>query len=449
MKKIVFSDTLKNVSKISSGTAIGQVISMISLPILTRLYGATIIGNWALINSIVVIINSFSDLGLTNSIMTEKEKEKARETYSVIYTIVAIIGLIFYIGIFIYFSLIEKESWVKSLIVSLFAMILLITLQYIQLSYTWLNRNKEYGILMKNPIINNITVTISSIILFYLGFNEYGYYIGFLMGQILTLLHMKRKCPQNRLNLNFKAWKRVVDRNLNFVKYQTTTNIFMQFKGQLPTLLIKIFFGAEVLGYYSVAIRLINMPINFLANAMGRVFFQRASELNNNNENIGDFTLRNMKRAMKLAYFPIILCLVVGDIAFILFLGEQYRISGNIARIMIFYSYFLFLSMSVNGVAIIIEKQKYVLYSGILQIVGFFIGIFIGFITFKSIYIATFLMSIIFSIIQIIYFCSLYRSLNITISKYLIPLVKSLICIFICYVFIRGGMIYFSIVSTW
>ena len=88
------SSMIRNVTKISSGTLLGQMVSIITLPIFTRLYGATIIGYWTLFTSVSTIVNTFSDLGLSNSIMMENEGEKSERLFSVITTLVLFISMI-------------------------------------------------------------------------------------------------------------------------------------------------------------------------------------------------------------------------------------------------------------------------------------------------------------------------------------------------------------------
>ena len=87
LKKLQLSSGLKNIAKVSTGTILGQIISILVLPIYTRIYGASIIGDWTLFTSISVIVGTFSDLGLMNAIMIEKE-EKSVELYQVVTTIV-------------------------------------------------------------------------------------------------------------------------------------------------------------------------------------------------------------------------------------------------------------------------------------------------------------------------------------------------------------------------
>lgn len=69
MKKACLSEQLKNVTKISTGTIIGQMVSIVTLPIITRLYGPEILGIWTSINAMANIIQNICDLGISNSLM--------------------------------------------------------------------------------------------------------------------------------------------------------------------------------------------------------------------------------------------------------------------------------------------------------------------------------------------------------------------------------------------
>ena len=84
IQTLMKSQMLRNVTKISSGTILGQAISIVTLPIFTRLYGATVIGYWTLFTSVAVIVNAFSDLGLSNAIMMDDEGEQSEKLFSVI-----------------------------------------------------------------------------------------------------------------------------------------------------------------------------------------------------------------------------------------------------------------------------------------------------------------------------------------------------------------------------
>lgn len=441
------SESMKNVGKISTGTILGQIISIITLPLFTRIYGPSVIGNWALFTSIAIIVRAISDLGLTNAIMVEDSEKEAQKIYRVVtiisFTLSIIVGLIVYSEIFYW------NVDLNSLAVAIILTFLIFTTQQIQISYTWLNRKKQYDVLMKNPIINNIAVTIIALTLGLLGFKEFGYYLAMLIGQIITLIHMMRYLPKEFLSFNLTEFQEIFKRHNRFVIYQMPSNILLQMKGQLPTLLISAFFGAKMLGYYVIAMRVLGMPITFLANSLGKVFFQRVSEIKRNGEPVGEFTLRSLEKAMKISLIPIVLMLSFGDIAMIILFGDDFIASANLLRVMILYSFFLFLSMSVNGIAIVINKQNYLMISGVFQLVGIYFGMWLGAKVFNDIYISVLGLGICFSIVQVVYFCSIFKVTNVKIYRYLKPLSMQIILIIVAYALIRSILLLLGIINTY
>lgn len=447
-EKLRLSQDKKNVAKISFGTLIGQGISFITLPIFTRLYGAEIIGIWTLFQSIAGIVNSFSDLGLTNSIMTEEEEKKMLKIYKVVSTIVLIFSILTGIVLFLYYNIMPNPNKLNVIFIGSFILVAVFTLQQIQVCYTWLNRKGEYKILMRNPIINNFSFGLSSIILGLLGFKLYGYFIGWILGQVLTLINMKRELPKSMFTLRLEDYKEVFLNHKRFLIYQLPTNIISNVKNQLPVLCIKIFFGAKILGYYSISVRLLQIPITFLATAIGRVFFQKASDMKRAGKEIGTFVYMSMTRIMKLAVIPMIGMVAVGDVAVKIFLGYNWIIAGDLLRILAFQNFFLFLMFTVQGLSIILDKQNYAMVSCLFQSIGVIIGLGVGRYLFNNIYIGIILMTLSFIIINIIYFCAMFKAMNISIKKYLLNITFYTILMLGISLVLRFGLYKIGIVAA-
>ncbi len=418
INKLNISGRMKNVAKISSGTMIGQIISIGTLPIYARIFGAGIIGDWTLFTSVAIIVNTFSDLGMTNAIMVEDE-DKAIDLYKVITTLVLITSIISGVVVGGYYFFFPHESRISFWFFGLFIAILIFTQQQTQVCYTWLNRKKQYNVLMKNPIITNISAALIAVPLGLIGFTKYGYYIGLIIGQIFTLIHMRRKLPNVYFTFNIPTILDTIKKKQEFVKYQMPTNISAQVKNQLPVILIKMFFGSVILGYYSVSVRLLNMPITFLANAIGRVYYQTIAEMNRMGQKIGEFTLKNMNRAMKIAVIPMIFILGMSDIICKIAFGEEFKVAGDICRIVAFNTFFMFLMMSTQGITIVIKKQRYGLVSAIFQTMGYIGGLLIGKFVFDSIYVGCLIMSIVFCIAQVVYFSAIFKAVDISPVRYL------------------------------
>ncbi len=443
MKKIslvyhnIVSRRIANVASISFGTLAGQLISIISLPIYTRIFGAEVMGDWALISSISVIVNTFSDLGLSNAIMIEEDEDKNKKLFSMITLLVFVISFIVGILCLLYNLFFPTKLKMNGMFYCMFIFVQIFTSQQVQISYTWLNRDKQYKILMLNPVINNLSSALISIILGMFGFITYGYYVGIIMGQIATLIHMKRKLPRLILKVNISDYREIFFKYKEFIIYQMPTNIVTQLKNQAPVFLIKLFFGSEILGYYSVSMRVLKIPVTLLANAIGKVYYQTIAEMKRKGENIGNFTYRNVKRALSLAIFPMIILLSCSDMVCQIFMGKEFIMAGNITRIVCFNSLFTFLMMATQGIAVVLHKQKISLISSVIQVIGYFIGLYIGRYLFNNIYIGCFLMTIVFCLAQIVYFAYMFKILNISLKKYFMIVLGTILIIFVMAMLIR------------
>lgn len=448
IQTLMKSQMLRNVTKISSGTILGQAISIVTLPIFTRLYGATVIGYWTLFTSVAVIVNAFSDLGLSNAIMMDDEGEQSEKLFSVITTISFIISLIVGVGYFVIKSVTPDPSGLHPLFYSIVLFVLIFTQQQVNICYNWLNKKKQYNILMKNPIINNVSVAVIAIPLGLMGFTKYGYYIGLVLGQVFTLFHMRRYLPRIFFDFKFRDHFDVIRSHLTYVKFQMPTYLVAQVKNQAPVFFIRSFFGVEILGYYSVCIRVLNIPVNLLASSIGKVYYQTAAEMKKKGQEVGDFTFRNMKRAMYVAIAPMVVIMSFGDIVCTLFLGNDYVITGNLSRIIVFMTFFQFLMMATQGITIVLEKQQYALISGIVQIIGYVVGLSIGKYVFSSLYIAVALMTVAFCVIQIIYFSKLFKIAGISVALYLKHMFSTLGLIIVITAVIRITLIALNIVPN-
>lgn len=448
IQTLMKSQMLRNVTKISSGTMLGQAISIVTLPIFTRLYGATVIGYWTLFTSVAVIVNAFSDLGLSNAIMMDDEGEQSEKLFSVITTISFIISLIVGVGYFVIKSVTPDPSGLHPLFYSIVLFVLIFTQQQVNVCYNWLNKKKQYNILMKNPIINNVSVAVIAIPLGLMGFTKYGYYIGLVLGQVFTLFHMRRYLPRIFFDFKFRDHFDVIRSHLTYVKFQMPTYLVAQVKNQAPVFFIRSFFGVEILGYYSVCMRVLNIPVNLLASSIGKVYYQTAAEMKKKGQEVGDFTFRNIKRAMYVAIVPMVVIMSFGDIVCTLFMGSDYVITGNLSRIIVFMTFFQFLMMATQGITIVLEKQQYALISGIVQIIGYVAGLSIGKYVFSSLYIAVALMTVVFCAIQIIYFSKLFKIAGVSVTLYLKHVFSTLGLIIVITAVIRITLIALNIVPN-
>lgn len=446
--RMKISDNMKNVAKISTGTVTGQIISIISLPFITRIYGAEIMGIWAIIYSLVTIINSISDMGMTQAVMIDEES-KVRKTYSVISVLILIISIISTIFVYCYCSWILKYNKELICIVVFFTLVYAITLQYIQIACTWLNREKQYDVLMKNSVINQGIMSVVAIILGVIGFKKCGYYIGVTLGQVVTLIYIKKWIPIRVSVPNRNTLICTIKEHKEFIKYQLPSNITIQIRNELPNILISAFFGNEILGYYSISQKLLNIPITFIGQSLGKVFYQRCAEMRRQGESIGDFVNRNLIRATRIAMIPMVLLAAFGDAAIVMFFGSEYSVGGVIVRIVIIRSFFTFVSVATQGLDIVLKKQKYSMMTGIIQSIGVSLAVIVSYFLTKDIIVCCIMMTAVFSLIQVGYFCFMYNIMGLRMSIYIRNIFTSILVVIIGALLLRYTFLCIVNLTRW
>jgi len=428
--KIRLSQNKINVAKISSGNLVGQVITIITLPFIARIYGAEIFGIWSLLLSIATFARSFNDLGLINSIMIEDE-ENVEVTYQVITTVVTFSSIVlsFLITNFLLSYIINVKF--NKVILFLIIFLLLFTLKQLEVCHTWLNRKSEYSILMKNPIIQQSVYCIFAIILGLVGFKLYGYFIGQVIGRVAALIYMKNYVPKKMFTWKIIDYKNTISRHRRFLKYQMPSSMLFNFQNQIPIFLFQALWGTKILGYYSMTIKMLQAPISLIANSIGRVFFQITTAMKRDEQKIGEYVYRNLNRAMKILIIPMIFLIVFGDILTIIFFGIEWKMTGYFFQILAIKYFFVFLTQALRGLPITLDRQNYDMVSNIFQIIGCLLGALIGKYLFDNVYISLILMSIFFIIINIIYFAELFKVMKISSGKYISDVLLSISSIII------------------
>ena len=93
--------------------------------------------------------------------------------------------------------------------------------------------------------------------------------------------------------------------------------------------------------------------------------------------------------------------------------------AGNMLRIVVFKTFFSFTSTCIQGLEIVLRKQKYTLITTIMQTLLSSIGISIGYFAFEDIYTSIIVMVVFFILVQLVYYSKLFAVMDVRISRQL------------------------------
>lgn len=126
----------------------------------------------------------------------------------------------------------------------------------------------------------------------------------------------------------------------------------------MPLLLLSIFFGAGVAGFYSLAQRVMAAPMSLVASAIGDVYRQKAADQYANNGECRDIFMTSLKRLALFALLPTLPVLLFGPWIFAFIFGDAWRAAGEMASILSVLVFFQTLSSPLSTTVLLAGKLR-------------------------------------------------------------------------------------------
>jgi O-antigen/teichoic acid export membrane protein len=98
--------------------------------------------------------------------------------------------------------------------------------------------------------------------------------------------------------------------------------------------------------------------MTLIGNAIGQVFFQRASEAQNANGNLADVVTPLYRRLVAFGLFPMLLLALLGRDVFMVILGPRWSEAGVYAQILSLWMFFAFVSSPLSTLFSVLERQE-------------------------------------------------------------------------------------------
>ena len=369
----------KQVSLLAGGTGLAQLINVISLPILSRLYSPVQFGEFTVFFAALTVISAFSTLRYEAAILNEKKYSKAKGSF--ILTIVSGLFVLFFLSIITMISYIfNLDFFGLSWLYLLLLFINIILFNIFTALYSWCNRQKKYGYLAKGRIYATIFVVTFSIIFGYIDFSGVnGLIIGSLVGMSFNVLFLSKKINLKKMftkEMSFKYLVKLSIRLKRFPIFLVPATTFDRLANQLHFFVFSSVFGPTVVGAMGMYRNAINLPIRVIGNAFRDVYKREISELLKQDKDCRQVFLKTVL-SLFLIGSPIALILFIyaPDI-FVLILGKQWLLAGEVASIL---SLNFLLGFCVSPLTAILDLKYNQKISFLINIV-FFIILTIGMI---------------------------------------------------------------------
>lgn len=351
IKRFKSSHFVRDVAMVGGGIAAAQAIALLSMPILTRLYGPEAFGVSAAFIAVVSIITPSATLGYAHAIvMPDKDKDAAAIIrLSILCTLLLTpISLII-----VHFSLPWLARWTG--MENYPKMLYLIPLSLLITGFLTVANQLAIRVLLFKAKARAYVES---------KFVEYGFkligglfipsglllivftLVGMTLNFILQILHVPRG-GVFRLSkwFGFKGIRKAADAQKDFAIYRMPQRVIKAASVGLPTILLASLFGPASAGQYSLVLLALGAPAVLLGNSVGEVFFPKITRaISAKSPNSYNLLFKISLILLLIGAVPFGIVTLWGNIIFPLVFGSEWKVAGS-------YSQWLSIWLLINLVA--------------------------------------------------------------------------------------------------
>jgi len=374
----------RDVLTLVTGTTVSLIITTLASPIITRLYGPEAFGLVALFTSITGILGVIVCLRYELAIVLPKSDEEAANIFGLCMFLVVVVSITT-----IPLLIILQQPIVQFLKAPqlgqffwLIPLTLLVSGSFLALNY-WNTRTKQFKRLSIARIASSVTTTGTQLGSGFLGYTTGGALIyanifgQFVSACVLGIQIMREHFSFFKHTITWKGMAEVFRRYSNFPKFDVWSAFINQLSWQVPVLLLSSFFSTTIVGYYSLGMMMVTLPMSLIGGAIAQVFFQRAA-MAQHEGSLAIIFEDAYSLLIKISLFPLLLLTFIGQYLFVLIFGPSWGEAGFYIQILSVWAVFFFISSPISSILSIAGKQKTGLILSTINLITRIVSIVLG-----------------------------------------------------------------------
>jgi len=364
IREFLRKDFVKNVSIVMGGRAFARALPILVSPVLTRLYTPEEFGMVALFMSVLNIGMMLSTGKYERAIMLPKRREHAASIVNLSLVICLTVSLLFVVILAFLNEPVAKLLGNEKIAFWLYFIPLAVLLRGSFLIFTeWSNRNKKFKNVSKSFIVQSTVSSSSRLGMGFAGMGGSGLILGNLFGFgsasiLLSYFTYKKDKSLFRSSFTKKRMFLLARRYKKFPKFTLPSIIMNRFSLEIPVFLISNIYNSTILGFYSLANRMLLTPMDVLGRSVSEVYYQKASTVLNSPNELKRITYDLYKKLLLLGIIPFSIIGAFGDLIFEFVFGNEWYEAGQYAQVLSIWVLFNFISSPLSRIFSLLEIQE-------------------------------------------------------------------------------------------
>jgi len=409
------NELIRNIFMVTSGITIAQAIPILIQPFLRRLFTPAEFGAFAIFLSIIEIIVSIGTLRYEMAIVLPRKDVLAANLFGLSFIIsIAITALVFLVILFFRNPIAQAVNFPPQFVHWLYFIPLVTLLFCISQSVNyWLIRKKAFWPSSINKISRR---GLEGIIQLAFGLSHFnlGLAIGTVFGHLANILSgifQLRVTDFQIRRITKEKLRYVYRRYIEFPKYSTIPALLNVVSSLLPFFIINKIFSNQETGYFDLARQFLLVPVALISSGFSQVLFQRITEKKHAGKSISKEIHGITFILFLISLTGMIVLWLWGTDFFVMLFGKQWRISGEIVKVIMIGFGFRFIVSTLSIILVGLEKIKWYSLWQTLYFLAILSLIFVSELTF-------FQFCIFFTIIESISFIAQYFLIIIVLRQY-------------------------------
>jgi len=318
---------------VGTGTALGQLIAVLSSPVLARLYSPSVFGAYTTVSSIVTAVSTVATLRMEFAVPLPAERDLARAVIRACIQVVIVTSAVTAVAVAVYLGLTGLGSAVPGEALWCLPILVLLTGLYTLLSQAAL-REQAYSVVAVRALAQNGGAAIAQVGLSFLTRSSVGLLGGLAVGRLLAVVSMARQV-RPLLRLGDIPARTAFSRYRRFPLVLAPSAAINVFGTVLPVLAIQLWYGAVDTGNFGVAQQVVLLPAALVSTAVGQVFVgELAQRLRSDSGSATSFFMRASRVLTIPGAALFVGVMLLAEPVIPLVLGAQWNLADDYARAM-------------------------------------------------------------------------------------------------------------------
>lgn len=331
---------IRNVLVLTGGTAFAQLLVVAASPLLTRMYRPEDFGTLAVYASLLSVLAVIASLRYELAILLPDTEEDTANI--MVLSLLTLVGMTMLTGalVWVFGDVLIQQVNAPALRPYLWLLpCSLCGVGLYQILNYWSVRKREFGRVAATKVRQSMAQVITQIVCGLMVWRPLGLLLGDAIGRIGGSVTLARNVFQtDRAALKAVSGIRMKQMAVRYKRFPLLTSFSSLFNSaglQLPPLLLVMFFGTQIGGFYALVQRVVGAPMTMVGQSVAQVFFGESARLARENPvALKKLYFKAASKLFLLGGIPIGLLASIAPWAFELIFGDEWREAGIYIQIM-------------------------------------------------------------------------------------------------------------------